>query len=63
MRATPLPDIARVDAYDKVRGATLYAADQLTRPLYAMLVPARIAKGRLTGLDLAAARSPAWFAS
>ena len=29
MRATPLPDIARVDAYDKVRGATLYAADQL----------------------------------
>ena len=58
MRATPLPDIARVDAYDKVRGATLYAADQLLpRPLYAMLVPARIAKGRLTGLDLAAARA------
>ncbi|MBB3695171.1 xanthine dehydrogenase family protein molybdopterin-binding subunit [Sphingomonas sp. BK580] len=51
-----LPEIARIDARDKVRGATLYAADHwFDRPLYAMLVPARIAKGTLLGLDTAAA--------
>jgi xanthine dehydrogenase YagR molybdenum-binding subunit len=56
MQFGPLPEIARVDAFDKVRGATLYAADQrLPGLLYAMLVPARIAKGSLTGLDTAAA--------
>lgn len=58
MQTGPLPDIARVDAYDKVRGTTLFAADQrFARPLYAMLVPARTAKGRLTKLDTDAAQA------
>jgi xanthine dehydrogenase YagR molybdenum-binding subunit len=56
MAIAELPDIPRVDAFDKVRGATRYAADH-TEPgmLHAMLVPARIAKGRLTGIEIAAA--------
>lgn len=52
MAGQPLPDIARIDAHDKVRGATRYAADQpLANPLYAMLVPARIAKGTVVSVD------------
>lgn len=53
-------DIARVDARDKVRGHTRYAADvRLPGMLYAMLVPARIAKGVLRILDVTPARQTA----
>lgn len=53
MPAEVFSDIARVDARDKVRGHTRYAADvRLPGMLYAMLVPARIAKGTLSELDI-----------
>src|SRR6478752_2092328 len=53
---TPRAGAERVDARDKVRGATRYAADD-TRPglLHAALVPSRIARGRITAIDTAAA--------
>ena len=51
------PDRARVDARDKVLGATLYPGDvALDGMLYAMTVPSRVAKGVLTELDTLAAR-------
>jgi len=51
MTAAPFNDRARVDAYDKVRGVTQYAADiQFPRMLYAMTVPSRVAKGRMTAI-------------
>lgn len=50
------PDVARVDARDKVRGATRYAADNRPPDLaYAMLAVAQIAKGELVRLDTARA--------
>ncbi|MBH0238008.1 xanthine dehydrogenase family protein molybdopterin-binding subunit [Methylobrevis albus] len=50
------PDRARIDARDKVLGVARFSADvPVTGVLYAMMVPARIAKGTLTGLDTAAA--------
>ncbi|MET0402260.1 MAG: xanthine dehydrogenase family protein molybdopterin-binding subunit [Cystobacter sp.] len=60
MTNDPFPDRARVDAREKVMGRTAYAADvPLPGLLYAMTVPARIAKGQLTSLSLeAAARVP-----
>ncbi|MFY0579348.1 hypothetical protein ACN28S_38310 [Cystobacter fuscus] len=60
MTTVPFPDRARVDAREKVMGRTAYAADvPLPGLLYAMTVPARIAKGQLTALSLeAAARVP-----
>ena len=49
-------EIVRVDARDKVQGRTQYAADtQLPGMLYAMLVPASIAKGKVTKVDITAA--------
>ena len=53
MPAAPYPDRDRVDARGKVTGATDYSAD-LAFPdlLYAMLVPARIAKGRVTAISV-----------
>ncbi|MBR9822849.1 MAG: xanthine dehydrogenase family protein molybdopterin-binding subunit [Rhodobacteraceae bacterium] len=52
MPSAPFPEIARVDARDKVLGRTLYAADvPQTDPLHAMLVPAAITRGRLVSLD------------
>jgi len=49
-------DRERFDARDKVRGATQYAADiQFRKPLFAMTVPSRIAKGRVTALSTEAA--------
>ena len=53
---TPRAGAERVDARDKVRGTTRYAADD-ARPglLHAALVPSRIARGRITGIDTAAA--------
>lgn len=52
----PRAGAERVDARDKVRGATRYAADD-ARPgmLHAALVPARIAKGEITRIDTARA--------
>ncbi len=46
----------RVDAREKVRGLTRYAADE-SRPgmLHAALVPSRVARGRITGIDTATA--------
>ncbi|RWE21981.1 MAG: xanthine dehydrogenase family protein molybdopterin-binding subunit, partial [Mesorhizobium sp.] len=61
MSAASFPDRARVDARDKVRGATLFPGDvPVARVLYAMTVPSRIAKGTMTALDTSAAmRVPA----
>lgn len=52
----PRPGAERVDARDKVRGATRYAADDV-RPgmLHAALVSSRIARGRIARIDTAAA--------
>ncbi|RUU26784.1 xanthine dehydrogenase family protein molybdopterin-binding subunit [Mesorhizobium sp. M6A.T.Ce.TU.016.01.1.1] len=49
-------EIARVDARDKVLGRAQYGAD-VKKPgmLYAMLVPATIAKGKVSALDVAPA--------
>ena len=48
MHASPFPERERIDARDKVLGATAYAADiHLPGMLYAMTVPATIAKGRV----------------
>ena len=56
MPTAPFPECERVDAHSKVLGATPYAADvQLAGMLYAMTVPAAIAKGRLTALSVDAA--------
>lgn len=54
---TPRAGAERVDAHDKVRGATRYAADD-ARPglLHAALVPSRIARGTITRIDTAAAQ-------
>lgn len=58
MKTGPTPDLARQDAYDKVRGATRYAADD-ARPglLHAMLAVAPIGRGRLRSIDAQAARA------
>jgi xanthine dehydrogenase YagR molybdenum-binding subunit len=57
MPADAFPDRERIDARDKVLGRTQYAGDvQLPGLLYAMLVPARIAKGRITAISTADAR-------
>jgi xanthine dehydrogenase YagR molybdenum-binding subunit len=56
MTDLPFPDTTRVDAYDKVRGGPIYAADD-ARPglLHAALTVSIIAKGRITHLDTRAA--------
>ena len=56
MPAAPFEDRARVDAREKVTGRTAYSADML-RPkmLYAMVVPATIAKGRIVVVSTAEA--------
>ena len=56
MPAAPFPDRERIDAHDKVLGATAYAADvRLPGLLHAMTVPATIAKGRVEALPVEAA--------
>jgi xanthine dehydrogenase YagR molybdenum-binding subunit len=56
MSDTIYPDRARVDAHDKVRGVTRFAADvPLPRLAYAMTVPSRIVRGRLAAIDIDAA--------
>lgn len=57
MPADVFSEIARIDARGKVRGQTQFGADtQLPGMLYAMLVPATIAKGRVTHIDVDQAR-------
>jgi xanthine dehydrogenase YagR molybdenum-binding subunit len=62
--AQNFPDAARVDAYDKVRGATRYATDvRLPRMAFAALVCATVGRGRVRRLDIRAAgeaRGVAW---
>jgi xanthine dehydrogenase YagR molybdenum-binding subunit len=57
----PVPkfsDIARIDAREKVLGRARYGADvRLPGMLYAMFVPARVAKGKVILLDTTAAKS------
>ncbi|WP_315761781.1 xanthine dehydrogenase family protein molybdopterin-binding subunit [Sphingomonas sp. Y38-1Y] len=56
MPAEPFGDRARFDARDKVLGRTRFSADvSLPGMLYAMVVPARIARGKLTELSVEAA--------
>ncbi len=56
MPAAPFPDRERIDAHDKVLGATAFAADvRLPGLLHAMTVPATIAKGRVEALSIEAA--------
>lgn len=56
MTAQPFAERERVDAHDKVLGRTQFAADfRYLNMLYAMLVPATIAKGRVVELETYAA--------
>jgi len=56
MTVQPFADLERVDARDKVLGRTRFAADvRFPNMLYAMLVPATVAKGRVVDLDTGAA--------
>ena len=56
MTTAPFADRERIDAREKVLGATRYAADfALPGLLYAMMVPATIAKGRIATLSPAPA--------
>jgi xanthine dehydrogenase YagR molybdenum-binding subunit len=53
-------DRPRIDAYEKVLGRALYAADQsVPGLLHGMTVPAVIAKGRIEAIDTAAAQAVA----
>jgi len=56
MSDMPFPNTPRMDAYEKVRGATLFGADNV-RPdiLHAALAVATIGKGRIVSLDTRAA--------
>ena len=58
MTTTAFPDAARIDAHDKVRGATRYASDE-SRPgmLHATLACATIGRGRIRSMDTEAARA------
>ena len=52
----PYPERERIDARDKVLGVTRYAADvSVSGVLFAMTVPATIAKGHIATLSIAAA--------
>ncbi len=52
MAAAAFPTVDRIDAHDKVMGKTKYVADiALPKMLYAMTVPAKIAKGRVSSLS------------
>ena len=54
--STSYPDIARVDARDKVRGATAYGTDATFPDMaHGAFVRATIGRGTVTGFDLAAA--------
>jgi xanthine dehydrogenase YagR molybdenum-binding subunit len=56
MSLPPLPNLARIDAHQKVRGAVRFCADD-TRPdtLHAALATATTGKGRIVSFDIRAA--------
>jgi xanthine dehydrogenase YagR molybdenum-binding subunit len=57
-RQQSFPDVARVDARDKVRGATVYGADHHPPNLaHAMLAVAQIGRGQVVTIDIEAARA------
>ncbi|WP_120009864.1 xanthine dehydrogenase family protein molybdopterin-binding subunit [Teichococcus vastitatis] len=58
MTTNTFPDVARIDAHDKVRGATRYASDD-SRPgmLHATLACATIGRGSIQSIDTSAARA------
>ena len=57
-RQESFPDVARVDARDKVRGATVYGADHHPPNLaHAMLAVAQIGRGQVVTIDIEAARA------
>jgi xanthine dehydrogenase YagR molybdenum-binding subunit len=58
MTTAAFPDAARIDAHDKVRGATRYASDD-SRPdmLHATLACAIIGRGSIQSMDTSAARA------
>jgi xanthine dehydrogenase YagR molybdenum-binding subunit len=58
MSDAPFPDAPRIDAYDKVRGAVLFGADD-ARPdiLHAALAIAIIPKGRVISIDARASNA------
>ena len=55
--------VSRLDGVAKVTGAAAFAADHLPEGvLHAVYVPAAIARGRVTHLDVAAAEAhPGWI--
>src|SRR5262245_38398881 len=56
MSDLPFPNAPRIDAYDKVRGATLFSADHAQpNMLHAALAVAAVGKGRIISLDIEAA--------
>jgi xanthine dehydrogenase YagR molybdenum-binding subunit len=55
MSDAPFPDVPRIDAHEKVRGAVLYGSDTARSVLHAALAVATIGKGRITRLDTSAA--------
>lgn len=58
MSMMPFPDLVRVDARDKVRGAVAFGADDARPELaHGAFAVATIGKGRLTALDVAAAEA------
>ncbi len=58
MADAPYPEIARVDAVDKVRGVTRYGSDNnLPGMLHAIFAIATIPRGSITALDTSAARA------
>lgn len=58
MSNPPYAEIGRVDALDKVRGATRYGTDRNPEGmLHAMLATAQIAKGRIETIDTSAAEA------
>lgn len=58
MPDAPYPDVSRFDAQEKVRGAPIFAADDI-RPgmAHAALATATIGRGRILRIDTAAARA------
>jgi len=58
MNEAPCPDTPRVDAYDKVCGKPMFAADDARQDLlHAAFAVSTIAKGRITHLDTRAAQA------
>ncbi len=58
MADTQFPNIVRVDAHAKVMGAPIYAADMRSEgQLHAVFAVATVAKGKISEIDVSAARA------